>query len=350
VNRPATTIELTMPYPSTPDGDHRRVGIGLLQLRIRPLDQNSGHRTHGERPENQLPSTSPCMMFGFFMAKTAVLGRLSFVGAQTALAQMIRACVHHRHLLWQFLQRDISIRYRGTFLGLFWSFLSPLIMLAVYVFVFGFVFKASFGHSANESTFEFGLALFCGLNLFNLFAEVVLRSPTLILQYPNFVKKVVFPLEILPMVAMGTGLFHCLIAFLPLTIGLAIAHHEIPFTVLYLFLFLLPLTLLTCGVSWILAALGVFFRDVQPVLTAAITVLTFMSAVFFPLNAVPQNWRPIVSLNPMVHLIESGRAAIMWGVVPDWRTYFVLVAGALTTAVAGYYVFNRSKSAFADVI
>ena len=135
------------------------------------------------------------------MAKTAVLGKLSFVGAQTVLERMARDFVRHRHLLWQFLQRDVSVRYQGTFFGLFWSFLSPLIMLAVYVFVFGFVFKASFRHSANESTFEFGLALFCGLNLFNLFAEVVLRSPTLILQHPNFVKKVVFPLEILPVVA-----------------------------------------------------------------------------------------------------------------------------------------------------
>jgi lipopolysaccharide transport system permease protein len=284
------------------------------------------------------------------MAKTTVSGKMSFAVAQTALAQIARDFVQHRHLFWQFLQRDISVRYQGTFFGLFWSFLSPLIMLAVYVFVFGFVFKASFRHSANESTFEFGLALFCGLNLFNLFAEVVLRSPTLILQYPNFVKKVVFPLEILPVVATGTGLFHCLIAFLPLTIGLAIAHHQVPFTVLYLFPFLVPLTLLTCGASWILAALGVFFRDVQPVLSAAIMVLTFMSAIFFPLSAVPQNWRPIVGLNPMVHLIESARSAIVWGVIPDWRTYFVLLAGAMTLAVAGYFAFNRAKFAFADVI
>jgi lipopolysaccharide transport system permease protein len=223
-------------------------------------------------------------------------------------------------------------------------------MLAVYVFVFGFVFKASFGHRANESTFEFGLALFCGLNLFNFFAEVVVRSPTLILQYPNFVKKVVFPLQILPVVATGSGLFHCLIAFLPLTIGLAIAHQQVPFTVLYVFLFLVPLTLLTCGVSWILAAVGVFFRDVQALLTAAITILMFTSAIFFPRSAVPEKWRVIVDLNPMVHLVENARSAIIWGETPYWRTYFVLLVGALLVAVLGYFVFERSKSAFADVM
>lgn len=284
------------------------------------------------------------------MAAVASSKELILVAQQTLPARIAIDLVRNRHLIWQFLQRDIFVRYRGTFFGLFWSFLSPLIMLAVYVFVFGFVFKASFGHRANESTFEFGLALFCGLNLFNFFAEVVTRSPTLILQHPNFVKKVVFPLQILPVVATGTGLFHCLIAFLPLTIGLAIAHHQVPFTVLYLILFLIPLTLLTCGVSWIFAAIGVFFRDVQALLTAALTILMFTSAIFFPRSAVPEKWRVILDLNPMVHLIENARSSIIWGDTPYWRTYFVLLAGALLVAVFGYFVFDRSKPAFADVI
>jgi lipopolysaccharide transport system permease protein len=284
------------------------------------------------------------------MTALALSKELVLAAERSVPTKIVLDLVRNRHLIWQFLQRDILVRYQGTLFGLFWSFLSPLIMLAVYVFVFGFIFKASFGHRASESTFEYGIALFCGLNLFNFFAEVVVRSPTLILQHPNFVKKVVFPLQILPVVATGSGLFHCLIAFLPLTIGLAIAHHEVPFTVLYLFLFLIPLTLLTCGMSWILAAIGVFFRDVQALLTAAITILMFTSAIFFPRSAVPEKWRFIVNLNPMVHLIENARSAIIWGETPYWRTYFILLAGALAVAVSGYFVFNRSKSAFADVI
>jgi len=283
------------------------------------------------------------------MTASALSKELLLAGARSLPVRIVLDLVRNRHLIWQFLQRDIFVRYQGTFFGLFWSFLSPLIMLTVYLFVFGFVFKASFGR-ANENTFEFGLALFCGLNLFNFFAEVVVRSPTLILQYPNFVKKVVFPLQILPVVATGSGLFHCLIAFLPLAIGLAIAHHEIPFTILYLFIFLIPLTLLTCGVSWILAVIGVFFRDVQALLTAAITILMFTSAIFFPRSAVPEKWRFIVDLNPMVHLIENARSAIIWGQTPYWRTYFVLLAGALVVAIVGYFVFNRAKAAFADVV
>jgi lipopolysaccharide transport system permease protein len=282
---------------------------------------------------------------------TAVVPKKPVFNAERFLPiRMVTDLVRSRELIWQFLQRDISIRYRGAYFGLFWAFLSPLLMLAVYVFVFGFVFKSRFGVEHSENAFDFGLALFCGLNLFNLFSEVAIRSPTLILHYPNFVKKVVFPLEILPLVATGTAVFHCLIAFIPLAIGLAVAHQQIPFTLLYLFLFMVPLVFLTCGASWILASAGVFFRDVQPVLTAAITILMFMSAVFFPLKAVPEHWRVWIGLNPMVHLIEGARGAIIWGAIPDWRTYFVLLAGGLAALLLGYFVFDRSKSAFADVV
>jgi lipopolysaccharide transport system permease protein len=284
------------------------------------------------------------------MTAAFVPKKLVFAGERFLPIKIGTDLFRSRYLIWQFLQRDISIRYRGTFFGLFWSFLSPLLMLAVYVFVFGFVFKSRFGVGQSENAFDFGLALFCGLNLFNLFAEVAMRSPTLILQYPNFVKKVVFPLEILPVVATGTAVFHCLIAFVPLAIGLAIAHQQIPFTLLYIFLFLVPLVFLTCGASWILASAGVFFRDVQPVLTAAITILMFMSAVFFPLKAVPEKWRVWIGLNPMVHLIEGARGAVIWGVTPDWRAYLVLLIGGLIVFLLGYFIFDRSKSAFADVV
>jgi lipopolysaccharide transport system permease protein len=281
------------------------------------------------------------------MAAPAYLEKVLLPHNNFLPARLTANLIKNRQLIWQFLWRDISIRYRGTFFGIFWSFLSPLLMLAVYLFVFGFVFKSRFGGDHDEGALEFGLALFCG---FNLFAEVVMRSPSLILQYPNFVKKVVFPLEILPVVTTGTAVFHCLVAFAPLAIGLGFAHHQIPFTILYLILFLAPLTLVSCGVSWLLSSLGVFFRDIQPVLTAAITILMFMSAIFYPLNAIPAMWRGVVALNPMVHLIENARAAIIWGASPNWLIYFVLLFASLIVFLGGYFVFDRSKPAFADVL
>jgi lipopolysaccharide transport system permease protein len=275
----------------------------------------------------------------------------AIVAAERAFpVRVIANLVKNWQLIWQFLHRDISMRYRGTFFGIFWSFLSPLLMLAVYAFVFGFIFKSRFAIDHDEGPLDFSLGLFCGLNLFNLLAEVVTRSPTIILQYPNFVKKVVFPLEVLPVVTTGTAVFHCLIAFVPLALGLGLVHQQIPFTVLFLFLYLIPLALLACGSSWILAAVGVFFRDIQPVLTVAITVLMFTSAIFYPLNAVPENLRAIICLNPMVHLVQNARAAIIWAVMPDWRVYFLLLAGSLAVFLGGYFVFERSKPAFADVL
>src|ERR1700740_3667854 len=116
--------------------------------------------------------------------------KLIFASERFLPIRVVTDLLGNRQLIWQFLQRDISSRYRGTFFGLFWSFLSPLLMLVVYVFVFGFVFKSRFGAEGSESVFDFGLALFCGLNLFNFFSEVAMRSPMLIVQYPNFVKKV----------------------------------------------------------------------------------------------------------------------------------------------------------------
>jgi lipopolysaccharide transport system permease protein len=264
--------------------------------------------------------------------------------------RMVQDLYRCRNLVWQFLLRDIDLRYRGTHFGLLWSFISPLLLLSVYVFVFGFVFKSHFGSIAEETTLDFGLTLFCGLNFFNLFAEVVTRSPSLILQHPNFVKKVVFPLEILPVVATGTAIFHCLIAFVPVAIGLMIVHLRIPWTILYVFLFLLPVSIWTCGFAWLLAATGVFFRDVQNILAPAMTILMFTSAIFYPLSAVPAPWRNLIGVNPMVRFIEGARSAIMWGYPPSWSSYCGLMAVSLVIALIGYFIFDRAKPAFADVI
>jgi lipopolysaccharide transport system permease protein len=263
---------------------------------------------------------------------------------------MVAELFRHRNLIWQFLIRDIEIRYRGTHFGLLWSFFSPLILLIVYVFVFGLIFKAHFDLSGRETVFDFGLTLFCGLNFFNMFAEVVTRSPSLVLQYPNLVKKVVFPLEILPVVATGAAIFHCLVAFVPLALGLAMAHHEIPFNTLWVFVFLLPMSIWTCGIGWILAAIGVFFRDIQNVLVAVITILMFTSAIFYPLRAVPLPWRTILELNPLVRFIEGARSAVIWGYPPNWIIYLLLLIVSLLIACIGYFVFNKAKPAFADVI
>jgi lipopolysaccharide transport system permease protein len=258
--------------------------------------------------------------------------------------------VSHRGLIAQLARREISGRYRGTYLGIFWSLINPLIMLAVYTLVFGGIFNGKFTQTGKETAVDFALGLFCGMNLFNFFVEVVSRSPGLILSNPNFVKKVVFPLEILPLVAVLAALFHLVIATVPLVIGLLIVHGTVPWGMLLLIPILIPLVLGTLGASWLLAALGVFIRDLQAAVGPAVTILMFLSCIFYPLSAVPQTLQPFIQLNPMADLIQSARDAVMLNVIPDWKIWIGLSAVGLILFVFGLWVFRSCRGAFADTI
>jgi lipopolysaccharide transport system permease protein len=258
--------------------------------------------------------------------------------------------VSHRGLIAQLARREISGRYRGTYLGIFWSLINPLIMLAVYTLVFGGIFNGRFTQSGKETAIEFALGLFCGMNLFSFFVEVVSRSPGLILSNPNFVKKVVFPLEILPVVAVLAALFHLAIATIPLVIGLSIAHASVPWGVLLLIPIVIPLVLATLGVSWLLAALGVFIRDLQAAIGPILTILMFLSCIFYPLAAVPQALRPFLQLNPMADLVQSARDAVMLNVIPDWRIWIGLLASGIILFSFGLWVFRLCRGAFADTL
>jgi lipopolysaccharide transport system permease protein len=186
----------------------------------------------------------------------------------------------NRGLIWQLTKREVIGRYRGSFMGLVWSFVNPILMLVVYTFVFSVVFKARWGESGGTSKTEFAIILFSGLITFNLFAECVNRAPGLILSNVNYVKKVVFPLEIMPWVTMGAALFHALISVAVL-LGFFLAfHHFVHWTVLLLPLVWLPFLLLTLGISWFLAATGVFLRDIGQIVGIVTTAMLFRSPSF----------------------------------------------------------------------
>jgi len=262
----------------------------------------------------------------------------------------LRPVREHFNLIWEFLKRDIAGRYRGTSLGPIWSLLVPLLMLAIYTLVFGAIFKSRFGYSNGEGVQDFALGLFCGLNIFNFFSEVMTRSPGLILQYPNYVKKVVFPLEIFSFTTTGAALFHFLVANIPLILGFVIIDHRIPFGFAWLLLLLLPLILILLGTSWILSALGVFIRDISELLPPAMTVLMFTSAIFYPISAAPDFIQTVLRLNPLALLIESARQALFLNLPPTVNEFGALVLFGLFLATAGYVFFMKSKPAFSDVI
>jgi lipopolysaccharide transport system permease protein len=260
------------------------------------------------------------------------------------------ALTKRHYLIRQYLYRQIGQRYKGAALGVLWSIVTPLLMLLVYAFVFGTIMNARFGFSKSETTLDYALALFCGLNLFNLCADVIGRSPTLILGQPNLVKKVVFPLEILPLVTMLDALIHALLAFVPLFLGLIVLRHEIPWSFVFLPFFLIPAALLALGSSLILSALGVFVRDIPNLINPLLTVLLFGSAVIYPLTAVPEAIRTWFSLNPLAILIDDSRKVLIWGIFPNFATLALVTSAGLLLVVVGFLFFEKAKPAFADVM
>lgn len=255
----------------------------------------------------------------------------------------------NRELLVALVQREVLGRYRGSVMGVMWSFFNPILMLAVYTFVFSVVFKARW-NVASESKTEFALVLFAGLIAYGIFSECVNRAPTLIISNPNYVKKVVFPLELLPVVTMGAALFHGLVStgvwfiFYFFFFGLP------PATALLLPFVFLPLILLTMGLSWLLASLGVYLRDVAQVVTVLTGVLMFMSPVFYPISALPSEFQSILLMNPLTASIEMLRDVIYWGRTPDVQTYVANLILGLVVAWLGFAWFQKTRKGFADVL
>jgi lipopolysaccharide transport system permease protein len=258
-------------------------------------------------------------------------------------------------LIAQLTRRDITGRYRGSALGILWSLLTPLFMLAVFTFVFGTIFQArwapSSGHAqAASSTAEFAIILFAGLIVFQLFAEVVNRAPTLILSNVNYVKKVVFPLEVLPVVALGSALFHAGVSFVVLVAFILAISGQVPLTALLLPLILVPFSALILGLGWLFASLGVFLRDISQILGTLVTALMFLSPIFFPSTALPEWIRPWIMLNPIALPVEQAREVLIWGNAPDWTGLAIYSMVAFAVAAAGYAWFQKTRKGFADVL
>lgn len=256
----------------------------------------------------------------------------------------------HRELIWRLSEREIQGRYRGSVLGLGWSFVQPLTMLAVYTLVFSQVFKARWGSGEDHGPLAFAVNLFAGLIVFNLLSECLNRAPGLILANPNYVKKVIFPLEVLSPVAIGTAGFHALTSLLVLILFEIAAYGRIPMSFLWLPFVWAPFLLGTLAITWILSALGVFVRDIGQVVGVAVSMLMFLSPIFFPLSALPARWLPILKLNPLAHVIEETRAVTILGEAPSLTYMIVGITIGVVACEASYRVFEKAKPAFADVI
>jgi lipopolysaccharide transport system permease protein len=263
---------------------------------------------------------------------------------------MARNLYRHGNLVRQFAWRDVTARYKGSYLGILWSFINPLLMLAVYAFVFSFVFKSRWGVATGGSRLDFALTLFCGLTVFNIFSEPVSRAPSLIIANPSYVKKVVFPLETLPLSALLSSLVNAAISIVILLIASLAIRHTLSPTIPIFVIVLLPLCALTLGLAWFLASLGVFLRDLATPVTVTVQVLFFMSGIFFPLSAIPDRYRVFMRINPLTSILEDARRTLLWGRMPDWHWWLLTTIPALVIMQLGYMAFMRSRKAFGDVI
>ncbi len=255
----------------------------------------------------------------------------------------------HYELFWNLVRRELKGRYRGSIFGVLWAFIIPIIMLTMYTLVFGTIFNVRW-NSTGISKLELAAILYCGLLLFQFFAESITQAPSLIHNNANYVKKVVFPLYILPAVSISVALIHTLIGFLVLVALIIITKNTLPVTAPLFLLVLVPLVLLTLGICWLLAAIGVYVKDLSYLIGILTSMLLFLSPIFYPVTAIPENFRQVIYLNPFSFFIEQTRNLMLWGHTLNWSSLllYTLVCGAI--ACIGKIFFEKVKSGFIDVI
>ena len=273
-------------------------------------------------------------------------GRRSFV--QSA-AGVIGAGIAHRGLLLALLRREIVARYRGSALGLLWSLITPVVLLATYTLVFSFFFHMKWSPDDTGHGY-FIVMLFCGLIPFNFFSEVISRAPMLIVSSPNYVKRVAFPVQLLPAVATGAALFHALIGMAILIAMRWVVLGTPPLAVLYLPLIWIPLVIFTLALSIITAAIGVFIRDLGHAVGLVLNVLFFLSAVMYPAATIPENFRLILWLNPVACAILQIRETCVQGQPLNFRLFGVLLGGSLLLLFLAAGWFRGISRRFADVM
>jgi lipopolysaccharide transport system permease protein len=256
----------------------------------------------------------------------------------------------HRDLLIGFTVRHIQRQTKGSWLGLLWIFLNPLLMMMVYSVVFGMIMGGQFGMTENPGPFEYPLGIFIGLTVLGQLTESMTQSPGLILSYRNLVEKVVFPLHILPLAQVGSIFFKTLISALMALAGVLVFSNSVSWEFLWFPLILLPLLLISIGIGYLLAALGVYFRDLQQLMAVVGTILFYSSAVFYPVNRIPPELYAWLKFNPVLQAVELSRDVLLWNIPMDPVRLLYLYGVGIVSIIVGFWSFQRLRSGFADVL
>lgn len=265
------------------------------------------------------------------------------------LAEPFSAFGRHRSLTWELAKRDVLGRYRGASFGLFWSVLSPFLMLLVYTVAFGSIFKSRWPQQVDGGV-DYTLILFIGLIVHGFFTECLSRAPSLVVGNPTYVKRVVFPLEILPWPMLMSAFFHALVNALVLAILHCARFGAPPWTIVLFPVVLLPLALLGAGIGWLFASLGVYLRDISQITGVLATALLFLSSAIVPVESVSPSVRPLFEANPLTFIIDQARAVALWGQLPDMTGLALYALASLAFCYLAYGWFRATRSGFADVI
>ncbi|TGL90223.1 ABC transporter permease [Leptospira congkakensis] len=265
------------------------------------------------------------------------------------LIDLFKSMFKNWNLIIQMTRREILIRYKGSFLGLIWAIVNPMIMLGIYTLIFGVIFRADWGGRMGNNS-DFAFTLFVGLTVYQLFSEALIKSPMLIVNNANFVKKVIFPLEILPFVSLLASLFQMFINLLIL-IGYLVFFKKVFFVSMIFFpIIIIPHILFTLGVSYFFSSISVFIRDANQIVTYIATLVLYVTPIFYPLSAVPEKLRYLTLLNPISYVVEEARNSVVFGLTPQFLPLAVYAVISVIILALGYYFFQRTKPLFADVL
>lgn len=267
---------------------------------------------------------------------------------RAAIFHVVGDLYAQRHLLFQLVRRDIAGRYRGSLFGMVWAFLNPLLMLSVYTVVFGVFLRARWAGTSNS--LQYSVVLFAGLIVFNFFAECLNRAPMLIAGNVNYVKKVQFPLQLLPWMSVGTALFHACVSLIVWAIFSGFVYGTVHWTMIFLPLICVPLVLITVGVCWIVSSLGVYLRDIGQIIGVLTSVIMFLSPIFYAIESLPKPFQMVLRINPLTFIVEEARGVMIAGIVPDFGLLVLYAVGSFVFAWLALAWFQRARDGFADVL
>ena len=268
--------------------------------------------------------------------------------ARRAVWQPLLQLPARGELIFSLARRELVARYKGSVLGIIWAVLTPVVMIAIFTVIFAGIFGARFG--ASNSHWDYALYLFCGLLPWTMFQETIQQSATTIVAHANLVKRVVFPLETLPVAQALSALGHQLFGTIALLVAAVLIRRQLSATALWLPVLLIPQLMLTLGAAWLIASLGVFLRDISQGITLLLMAWMYLTPIIYPESVVPEKFRTFVNINPFTALVRNYRLILLNGAQPDWRGLIYFSVWAIVCFVFGYWWFARTRKNFADVI